>query len=98
MENDTVTRCIIGDDYSGYRFPVPSEFDNDFMASDDDKWAMLESIGIARRDDVTPLQAWRDAVADEMSVPRSALDPRQGGKLDLGFSPAYVRKFAFYLA
>ena len=68
------------------------------MASDDDKWGVLESIGIARRDDVTPLAAWRDAVADETGVPRASLDPAQGGVLDLGFTPAYIRTFVFYLA
>jgi len=98
MEDTKVTRKVVGDDYYGYRYPVPSEFINDFMASDDAKWSVLESIGIERRDDTTPLRAWRDAVADEMGVPRSELDPEQGGRLDLGFSPMYVRQFALYLA
>jgi len=68
------------------------------MAADADKWAILESIGIPRRDDATPLQAWRDAVADESGLTRAELDPSQGGRLDLGFTPAYVRTFVFYLA
>ena len=93
-----VTKAILTDDFYGYRMPVPSEYTNDFMATDDDKWATLESIGILRRDDTTPLRAWRDAVADETGVPRKELDPEQGGKLDMGFTPAYVRTFVFYLA
>ena len=95
---DTVTRKVIGDDYYGYRFPVPSEFANDFMASEDDKWAVLADIGIERRDGTTPLRAWRDAVADETGIARAELDPEQGGRMDLGFSPMYVRQFAFFLA
>ena len=93
-----VTRVIAGDDYYGYRMPVPSGFTGDFMASPEDKWAVLESIGIARREDTTPLGAWRDAVADETGVPRAELDPAQGGRFDAGFTPAYVRTFIFYLA
>ena len=92
------SRVILHDDFYGYRMPVPREYTNDLVASLDEKWAVLESIGITRRDDATPLQAWRDAVADETGVPRAGLDPAQGGYLDLGFTPAYVRKFVFYLA
>ena len=95
---DTVTRKVVSDGYYGYRYPVPSEFTMDLMASLDDRWSVLESIGIERRDDTTPLRAWRDAVADETGVPRSELDPEQGGRMDLGFSPAYVSKFVLYLA
>jgi hypothetical protein len=93
-----VKRVILGDDYYPYRYPVPSEYTSDFMASEDERWAVLESIGIERRDDETLLGAWRDAVADESGIPREKLNPRTGRGLDLGFSPAYVRKFAFYLA
>ena len=93
-----MVRAILTDDFYGYRMPVPSEYTNDFMATDDDKWATLETFGIPRRDDTTPLRAWRDAVADETGVPRKELDPEQGGKLDMGFTPAYVRTFVFYLA
>ena len=91
-------RVVLSDDYHGYRFPVPSEFVNDFFASDDVKWSVLEAIGITRRDDVSPLVAWRDAVADETGVPRDQLDPAAGGYLDLGFSPTHVRSFVLYLA
>lgn len=93
-----VTRVIMSDDWYGYRMPVPSRFNSDFMASTDDKWAILESIGIAQREGVSPLAAWRDAVADETGVPRAGLDPAQGGAFDAGFTPAYVRQFVFYLA
>ncbi len=93
-----VTRVIAGDDYYGYRMPVPSAFTYDLMASLDARWAVLESIGIERREDTTPLSAWRDAVADETGVSRATLDPAQGGVLDMGFTPAYVRKFVNFLA
>lgn len=94
----STTRVVLSDDYYGYRFPVPSEFVSDLFASVDAKWAVLESIGIARRDDVTPLVAWRDAVADETGLPREKLDPATGGYLDLGFTPAHIRHFVLYLA
>jgi hypothetical protein len=93
-----VTRLVMGDDYYGYRMPVPSRFSGDLLPSLDDRWAVLESIGIPRRDGVTPLAAWRDAVADETGVPRTELDPAQGGRFDGGFTPAHVRQFMFYLA
>lgn len=96
-DTSTVTRVILTDDYYPYRYPVPSTFTNDFMASDDDKWAVLESIGIERRTDATPLVAWRDAVAVESGI-KEGFDPSRGRPLDTGFSPAYVRKFIFYLA
>jgi len=95
---DPVTRVILGDDWHGYRMPVPSRYNADIMASLDDRWAVLGSIGIGRRDDTTPLGAWRDAVADETGVDRAELDPARGGRLDLGFAPACVRTFVFYLA
>ncbi len=97
-EPEPVTRVILSDDWHGYRMPVPSRYRNDLMASLDDRWSVLGSIGISRRDDTTPLAAWRDAVADETGVDRAALDPARGGSLDLGFTPAYVRTFVFYLA
>jgi hypothetical protein len=98
MMTETVTRVILGDDFHGYRMPVPSTFVNDLLASLDERWAVLESIGIPRRDDTTPLRAWRDAVADETGVPRAELDPQQGGILDMGFTPMYVRQFVRFLA
>jgi len=98
MPQQEVTRVVLGDDLHGYRFPVPSEFTPDLMASLDEKWAVLESIGIPRRDDTTPLRAWRDAVADETGVPRARLDPEQGGVLDMGFTPMYIRQFVNFLA
>jgi hypothetical protein len=97
-EPEPVTRIVLGDDYYGFRMPVPSGFTDYLLASTDDKWAVLESIGITRRDDVSPLAAWRDAVADETGIPRAQLDPAQGGVFDIGFTPAYVRKFVFFLA
>lgn len=89
---------LVTDDYYGYRIPVPSEFVNEFFATDDDKWAVLASIGIERRDNVSPLAAWRDAIADESGIEREMLDPAKGGHFDYGFTPAYVRTFIFYLA
>lgn len=91
-------RVVVGDDFHGYRMPVPREFTYDLMASTGTKWAVLESMGIPRRDDTTPLRAWRDAVADEMGIPRAELDPEQGGVLDMGFTPMYVRQFVQFLA
>jgi hypothetical protein len=91
-------RAVVGDDYYGYRLIVPREYTNSIVATADEKWAVLASIGVERRDDVTPLVAWRDACADEMDVPRAELDPAQGGRLDLGFSSMYVRKFVMFLA
>jgi hypothetical protein len=78
--------------------PVPSTFTNNFFATADEKWAVLESIGIERRGDVTPLVAWRDAVADETGVDRAELVPQQGSYLDIGFTPMHVRKFVMVLA
>jgi hypothetical protein len=95
---EPVTRIILTDDYYGYRMPVPSSFDNDMLASEDERWAVLESIGIPRRAGVSPLAAWRDAVADESGIPRAVLDPAQGGALDMGFTPAYARKLVTFLA
>lgn len=91
-------RAVLGDDYYGYRMPVPAVYRNYFLASEDDKWKVLESIGIPRRDGVSPLAAWRDAVADESGLDRAELDPAQGGVFDAGFTPAYVRTFMFFLA
>lgn len=97
-QQEEVTRVIMTDDLYGYQMPVPSSFTLDLMASLDERWAVLESIGIPRREGVTPLVAWRDACADQMGIPRSDLDPGDGGRFDLGFTPAYVRKFVFFLA
>lgn len=96
----TVTRVVMTDDYYGYRFPVPSEYRNDFMASDDDKWRTLETIGISKRHgEDTPLRAWRDAVAVESGFSESEFDLQNGGRaLDTGFTDIYVRQFIFYLA
>lgn len=98
MSNTQVTRIITTDDYYGFRMPVPSAFTLNLMASENDKWAVLESIGIPRREGVSPLAAWRDAVADESGLDRAALDPAQGGVFDTGFTRTYVRKWIFYLA
>jgi len=91
-------RVILTDDYYGYRMPVPREYTNDFLATEDEKWATLAGIGIERREGISPLAAWRDAVADESGLPRAELDPAQGGRFDAGFTPAYVRTWIFYLA
>jgi hypothetical protein len=93
-----ISRVVVGDDFRGYRMPVPSSFYPTVLADLDEKWAVLEAIGIPRRDDTKPLCAWRDAVADETRVPRAELDPEQGGVLDMGFTPVYVRKFVNFLA
>lgn len=93
-DTTTVRRVIITGDalYPNRRYPLPSEYRNDIMASIDDRWVVLESIDIARDDTVTPLQAWRDETqrlsGESVGVPM----------LDLGFSPMDVREFAFYLA
>ena len=93
-----ITRAVLTDDYYGYRMPVPSEFTNDLTATEDDKWRVLKAIGIPRREGVTPLAAWRDAVADESGLDRAELDPAQGGRFDAGFTPAYIRRWIFHLA
>ena len=95
---EVIRRVIAGDEFYGWRMPVPSEFTSNMLADEDEKWAVLESIGIPRRDDTTPLRAWRDACADEMGIPRAQLDPEQGGSFDLGFTDIYVRKFVTFLA
>lgn len=97
-EPEPVTRVILSDDFRCYRMPVPSRYSNDLMASEDERWAVLESIGIGRRAGVSPLAAWRDAVADASGIPQASLDPAQSGVFDLGFTPAYVRTFVFYIA
>lgn len=96
----TVTRAILTDDYYGYRFPVPSEYTGSFVASEDERWATLATIGITKRHDTdTPLRAWRDAVAVESGLPEDTFQLENGGcALDLGFTDTYIRKFAFYLA
>lgn len=95
-----VTRVIRHDDYYGYSFPVPSRFRNDLMADDTEKWSTLATIGIGRRhEEDTPLRAWRDAVAVASGLPAGYFQLENGGHaLDLGFTPSYVRAFAFYLA
>jgi hypothetical protein len=95
---DLPNRVVVTDDYYGYAIPVPRSFTFDLMASESDKWTALESIGIDRRDDATPLQAWRDAIADESGLDRATLDPRQGGVCDLGFTDIHTRKFLWFLA
>lgn len=97
-QSKTPVRVLLTDDLYDHRYPVPDHYTSNMMATVDERWAVLESINIVRREDVTPLQAWRDAVADASGIARADLDPEQGGALDLGFSPAYVRKFVFYLA
>ena len=91
-------RRVLTDDYYGYRMPVPERYRNNFMADEDERWGVLESIGIPRREGVCPLAGWRDAVADESGLDRSVLDPAQGGVFDLGFAPSYVREFVWFLA
>jgi len=98
MSNHTITRVIFTDIYYGYRYVVPTRYRNDFMATEDERWNVLASIGIERREDLSPLEAWRDAVADESGIDRARLDPQQGGALDLCFSETPVRKFVMYLA
>jgi hypothetical protein len=99
-DTPTAERVTLHDDYYPYTYPVPSTYAHDLMADEATRWAVLADIGIARPadDTVTPLAAWRDAVADASGVDRAALDPSRGGVLDLGFSPAYVRTFVLYLA
>jgi len=91
-------RVILLDSYYGYRYLVPNEYQLNIMADENERWATLATIGIERREDRTPLQAWRDAVADESGLSRESLNPETGRGLDLAFSPAYVREFVFYLA
>jgi hypothetical protein len=98
MNSPDVTRTVLTDDYYGYRMPVPTKFTMDLMAIEDERWAALATIGIERREGVTPLGAWRDAVADESGLARSELDPAQGGRFDCGFTSAYVRQWILYLA
>lgn len=95
-----VTRVVKRDDYYGYSFPVPSRFRNNWLADDSEKWATLATIGIVKRHaEDTPLRAWRDAVAVASGLPADYFQLENGGHaLDLGFTPAYVRTFAFYLA
>lgn len=97
-ETTEAMKAVLTDDYYGYKMPVPREYTYNLMATLDERWAVLESIGIPRRDDTTPLRAWRDAVADESGVSRDSLDPQKGGRIDLGFTPMYVRQFALFLA
>jgi hypothetical protein len=95
---DTITRVIFTDCYYGYRYIVPSRYRNDFMATEDERWNVLASIGIERREGLSPLQAWRDAVADESGIDRAIVDPATGRGLDLCFSETPVRQFVMYLA
>jgi hypothetical protein len=64
----------------------------------DRKWDALARLGIQRREDATPLVAWRDHVADSNGIDRALLDPAQGGVLDLMFASTAVRNFVFFLA
>lgn len=76
------------DDLYPVRYPLPKRYLYDFMASIDDRWSVLESMGIARDDSKSPLQAWRDVVLEKNGV----------NDLDMGFSPIDARQFALYLA
>lgn len=98
QQETPVERRIVSDDYYGYKLIVPSEFTSNILASEDDKWAVLASIGITRDMGDRPLVAWRNACADEMGIDRAILDPEHGGYMDLGFTSIYVRKFVFFLA
>lgn len=96
-----VTRVILTDDYYPYRYPMPSTYKHNIMASEDEQWATLATIGISRRHEAdTPLRAWRDTVAvlSDLAPDYFQLEKPTGKPLDLGFSPAPVRSFAFYLA
>ena len=91
-------RVLIPDDYHHYTYPCPRWHRLGFDPTEAQKWEALAAIGILPDGESTPLQAWRDAVADATGVPREELDPKHGGALDLGFSPAYVRRFVLALA
>lgn len=85
---------FLSDDYYGYILPVPPTYDLDLRATEDARFDTLATIGITREHGATPLQAWRNAVADINALDRAVLVRN----LDLNFAPTYVRKFVFYLA
>lgn len=89
-QGDAVKRAILSDDFYGYAIPVPDTYPNRPLATEDQKWSVLAAIGIERQSEVTPLQAWRNAVADLNGVTVE--------QLDLGFTPTYVRRFIWFLA
>jgi hypothetical protein len=62
------------------------------------RWSLLAQLGIDRDDDVTPLVAWRNYVADSNGLDRAQLDPSQGGVLDLWDASTALRKFIWALA
>lgn len=98
---EAITRVILADDYHPYLYPIPSSYVPNIMASEDEQWATLASIDIHRRHEAdTPLRAWRDAVAVLSGLPDDyfQLERTGGHALDLGFSPAEIRRFVFYLA
>lgn len=81
--------------------PISDPFAGVFMSREAEleaKWIMLAQLGIERRDDATPLVAWRDAIADQNGIPRADLDPQQGGCLDLWDASTELRNFVFFLA
>lgn len=84
--------------FTGAPFPVPKTYTFSHLASDDDKWATLASIGIDRRPDITPLVAWRDACLDlwghpDIDNPVSAF----ANAAELADSK-YLSDFMYYLA
>lgn len=99
LEAARATVELVPDDYYPLVYPLPAGWTGgDLFADQGAVLATLRSMGVTVEDGSSPLAAWRDAVADASGVDRATLDPGQGGVLDLGFSPAIVRRFVWWIA
>ena len=92
MSTQTESQAVVEQDpYYGHCYLLPVRYVNDFMASEEDRWAVLATMGITREFGNHPLVAWRNACQDYSDIDRKP-------SFDLCFSTTQVRQFVMYLA
>ena len=72
MSNSTnnTSAIVERDSYYGHSYLLPVRYVNDFMASEDDRFAVLATMGITREHGDSPLVAWRNACQDYSGIDR----------------------------
>lgn len=71
------------------------------LASEETKWKAVTALGIARPDDpdITPLQAWVDAMLRENGIePEVPRKPLVHYGVDLGFSETGLRRWIWFVS